>query len=148
MNSIQFFSDYPAFTLKNKSSIREWILKVTSEEGASLQYLQFNFISDTELLNLNKQYLQHDYYTDILTFNYNMDREISGDICISIDRVKENANELGLSHSTELKRVMLHGLLHLLGFNDTAQPEKTQMKIKEDYYLRILDEIVSRETKK
>jgi len=93
------------------------------------------FCSDDYLLSVNKEYLNHDYYTDIITFDYSVDTEISGDLFISIDRVKENSTEFNVPFLNELHRVLVHGVLHLCGYGDKSPVEETLMRSKEDFYL-------------
>lgn len=133
---IQFFNEGITFTLKNKTSIRKWLNFVIREEKKKPWYINFIFCSDEYLLELNKIYLQHETLTDILTFPYRDDTDtISGDIFISIDRVKENAIEFGQDFTKELKRVMIHGVLHLIGYSDHGKKQKGIMTLREDYYL-------------
>jgi len=94
--------------------------------------VEFIFCSDEKLLDINRKYLNHDFYTDIITFQYEQAPEISGDIYISVDRVKENAEAFKESFDRELKRVMIHGVLHLLGFRDSTKEEKEDMRRRED----------------
>jgi rRNA maturation RNase YbeY len=93
------------------------------------------FCSDNYLLKINEQYLNHNYYTDIVTFNYVENSVISGDLFISVHRVDENANQMGVNFNEELYRVMFHGMLHLCGYNDKTNAEKKVMREKEDFYL-------------
>ena len=98
--------------------------------------MNYIFCNDKRLLDINQQYLKHDYYTDIITFNLSEeDNKITGEIYISVDRVKENAELLGLSTAAELHRVIFHGALHLCGYKDKTSGEKVKMRGKEDYYL-------------
>ena len=100
--------------------------------------LNYIFCSDDYLLEINKQYLDHDYYTDIITFdNSEEEGKIEGDIYVSVDRVKENAIEFGANFETELRRVLIHGLLHLMNYTDTSEELKAQMRAKEDECLLI-----------
>ena len=101
------------------------------------------FCSDDYLLDKNRAYLNHDYYTDIITFDYSENDVVSGDLFISIDRVKDNANTYGISFDNELKRVVYHGILHLCGYKDKTEKDKKEMREKENYYL---SQFVSRET--
>ncbi len=117
--------------------IKNWILKVVNLHGKTLGAISYIFCSDEYLLRMNKEYLNHDYYTDIITFNYCESEIISGDMFISMDRVKENAMEFD-TKSTELYRVMIHGVLHLLGFEDHNEEEIELMRIKEEEALRML----------
>jgi len=134
--SIHFFSEDVPFSLKNKGIIRKWIKNTIIEEKHRLRELNFIFCSDQYLLTINQQYLNHDTYTDIITFD-NSDEEgiIIGDIFISTERVLENAKQFKTNFESELHRVMIHGTLHLLGYPDKGKEAKTIMTQKEDYYL-------------
>lgn len=136
--SIYFFSEGISFTLKQKARIREWIGKVALHHGFTLGALNYIFVSDEHLLEMNKAHLQHDYYTDILTFPLESpdSRRISGDIYISIDRVQENAVTASVAFDDELHRVMIHGVLHLMGFDDHGNEEKA-MREREDHALTL-----------
>ncbi len=139
MSSIFFFSEEIPFELPHQKVIKEWILNIVSLEGKLLKHLNYVFCSDTHLLSINQQYLAHDYYTDIITFDSSPSADvIEGDIFISIDRVRDNADTLGISFFQELNRVIAHGVLHLIGFDDTAPHLKTLMRAKEDSYLSLL----------
>ena len=132
----QFFSEGISFTLKNKTGIRKWLNLVIREEKKKPWYINFIFCSDGYLLELNKTYLQHDTLTDILTFPYQDDTvTISGDIFISIERVKENAAKFRQDFENELRRVMVHGVLHLSGYSDHGKKNKEIMTGMEDQYL-------------
>lgn len=120
-----------------------WLSEVAIEEGRSTGEITLIFCSDEHLLDMNQQYLKHDYFTDIITFDYSEDAEISGDLFISIDRVYDNALENAVTRELELKRVCVHGVLHLCGYGDKSEQESRIMRAKEDYYL---DKYVSRET--
>ena len=120
-----------------------WLEKVVAEEAKSTDEITVIFCSDEHLLDMNRQYLDHDYYTDIITFDYTDEAIVSGDLFISIDRVYDNAQSMGLDRSNELKRVCVHGVLHLCGYGDKSEPEAQVMRDKEDYYL---GKYVSRET--
>ena len=122
--------------------IENWLGKVCSSEGKELGELSVVFCSDNYLLELNIKHLGHDYYTDIITFDYS-EETISGDLFISIDRVKDNANSYKVSFSEELNRVIAHGVLHLIGYGDKSESEATTMRIKESEALKL---IVPRET--
>jgi probable rRNA maturation factor len=133
---IQFFSEDIPFVLKNKAGCRKWLNSVIREEKKISGDINFIFCSDEYLLDLNKTYLRHDTLTDILTFPYTDDQEtLSGDIFISIERVKENATRFCQDFNEELKRVMVHGLLHLIGYSDHGKKEKAIMTKREDHYL-------------
>lgn len=133
---IQFFSEGIPFTLKNKTSTRKWLNNVIREEKKKSWYINFIFCGDDYLLELNRTYLRHETLTDILTFPFQEDPEIiSGDIFISIERVKENAEKFRQDFEKELHRVMVHGVLHLIGFTDHGKNKKKIMTEREDYYL-------------
>ncbi len=107
------------------------------KESKKLVTLTYIFCSDEYLLQINQQYLQHDYYTDVITFPYS-NTEIEGDIFISIDRIRDNAQSLNIPEKTELHRVMVHGLLHLIGYDDKTPELKKLMQEKENFYLNWL----------
>lgn len=136
MPSINFFEEDTVFKPKNKNKIRSWLKQSINEEGFLLSELNFIFCSDAYLLQINQQYLQHDTYTDIITFdNSELEDEIVGDVFISIDRIRENAEKFGVNLADELHRIMIHGTLHLLGYKDKTASEKSLMNQKEDFYL-------------
>ncbi len=139
MNSkIQFFSEGTSFILKNKNSIRAWLIKVITEEKKKPWYINFIFCNDEYLFELNKFYLKHDVLTDILTFPFADEADIiSGDIYISVDRVKENAENFGEQMEQEFRRVIIHGVLHLIGYKDKTGIEKKEIRQREDYYLNL-----------
>ena len=133
---INFFAEDISFNLKRKGFVRTWIRDTIIAENHRLKLLNFIFCSDAYLLNINQQYLKHDSYTDIITFdNSDMEQEIVGDIFISLDRIRENAKELDVNETDELHRVMVHGTLHLLGYPDKGKSAKALMTEKEDLYL-------------
>lgn len=119
-----------------------WLKEVSSIEGRELGDINIICCSDEHLLTINKEYLNHDYYTDIITFDYS-DSDICGDLFISVDRVDDNANELGVSFNTEFNRVVVHGVLHLLGYKDKTEEDREVMTCAENKYLSLA---VSRET--
>jgi rRNA maturation RNase YbeY len=138
MSSISFFSEDTPFELPHQKVIKEWIADIVRVEGKILKHLNFVFCSDARLLLINQQYLDHDYYTDIITFDSSDSIDvIEGDIFISVDRVRDNATFLGHSFLLELNRVIAHGVLHLLGYDDTSPDLKVQMRQKEDSYLSL-----------
>ena len=110
---------------------------VVKKEGSVVKDLNFIFCNDLFLLKMNKRYLKHNSLTDIITFNYSNKNNLSGDVFISIDRVKENALLFSESFENELKRVIIHGVLHLLGYKDKSKKEKNNMRNKEDFYLSL-----------
>ncbi len=118
--------------------------KLIQSENKECGPINLIFCDDDKILEVNKEYLSHDYYTDIITFDYSLNQIISGDLFISIDRVKENANRYSKTFENELMRVVFHGVLHLCGYNDKSEEEVVVMRSKEDYYLT---QLVSCETK-
>ena len=120
--------------LEEPNLIQQWIVNTIVEEKKSLAQISYIFCDDAYLLDINKKYLEHDDYTDIITFPYGVD-PIDSDIFISLERVDENAQTLGVDYLTELHRVMVHGVLHLCGYADKSKEEKVMMREKEDYYL-------------
>lgn len=120
--------------MSEENRIIDWLNQVILEEGYQLVNLNYIFCPDDYLLEINKEYLGHDYFTDVITFPLS-DEGIEGDIFISVDRVSENAKNLKLTFEEELLRVMVHGLLHLLGYSDKNAKDKIEMTNKENYYL-------------
>tara|TARA_R110002050_G_scaffold79631_4_gene170182 strand:- start:24084 stop:24497 length:414 start_codon:yes stop_codon:yes gene_type:complete len=129
-----YFEEIEEFQLDLPKS-KKWIKNTISKEGSQPGDITFIFCSDDYLLEINRQYLDHDYYTDIITFDYVEGDLISGDIFISVDRVRENAATFGVSFLNELNRIVIHGVLHLLGYKDKEPEEKELMTTKEDTYL-------------
>ena len=127
----------------SKKSLKEYLKSLASTEDKQLKDLSVVFTDDDYLLEVNKQYLNHDYYTDVITFDYSADNHVSGDIMISLPRVKENAEALKVSYEEELYRVVFHGLLHLCGYKDKSASDEQLMRSKENIYLGMF---VSRET--
>ena len=133
---INFFTEEIKYDLKHKTNIRTWIKNTIEAEGYVLEELNFIFCSDEYLLAINQQYLQHDTYTDVITFdNSEVLKTIVGDIFISIERIQENARNYKGKTADELCRVMIHGTLHLLGYKDKGKAAKNLMTQKEDQYL-------------
>lgn len=138
MPAIQFFEEDINFKLKNKAGIRQWIKETITAEGYSLKELNYIFCSDAYLLEINRQYLNHDTYTDIVTFdNSEVEGNIVGDIFISIERIRENAVKFKVSEADELHRVVIHGALHLVGYKDKTAVDNKKMTQKEDFYLNL-----------
>ena len=133
---INFFNEDITYKLEKKIATRLWISSTIKQEGFTLQELNFIFCSDEYLLNINQQYLKHNTYTDIVTFDNTNEKDvIVGDIFISIDRVRENSKAYNVSETDELHRVLIHGTLHLLGYKDKKKADKILMTQKEDHYL-------------
>ena len=138
MGKISFFYEETNFTLPNANKIKAWLKTVITEEGFELDAINYIFCSDEYLHTLNLQYLDHDTFTDIITFDYTQENCLEGDIYISVDRVKDNAIQLTIPFHEEINRVMAHGLLHMMGFRDKSSTEKKQMRSKEDSCLSLL----------
>ena len=119
------------FRLDNKEIFSRWLISVANDEGFLIDTLVFLFVDDNEILEMNKKFLKHDYYTDVITFGDLKDKKISGDIAISIERVLDNSKTYGVEFEDELKRVMVHGLLHIMGYNDKESNDKLVMSEKE-----------------
>jgi probable rRNA maturation factor len=142
---VHFFLEDVKYTLKNKIQIRNWIHQTIIAEGYALEELNFVLCSDEYLLSMNQQYLNHDTYTDVITFDNSEElKMIVGDIFISIERIQENARQFKSTVALELCRVMVHGTLHLLGYKDKGKAAKTLMTQKEDFYLTALSKEMSR----
>ena len=136
--SIQYFKEDVPFPKLKKRRTSDWIKKVIVSEGKKTGDISFIFCSDDYLLDVNKKYLNHDFYTDIITFDYVEDNCINGDIFISTERVRENSEEFETTYENELLRILAHGTLHLLGYKDKNAKDKKLMTFKEDYYLKML----------
>ena len=120
------------FELENTSYYSDWITRVVISEGFRLNELNYIFCDDSYLLEINRKYLNHDTFTDIITFDYSQGNEVGGDIFISVERVKENAEIFEANVDIELKRVMAHGVLHMMGYNDKSELESEVMRKKEN----------------
>lgn len=130
------------FNKKNRLKFRTILKNLMIDENLILGNISYIFCSDTYILELNKSSLNHDYYTDIITFDFRDGKIICGDLFISIDRIRDNANKMKTSFSDELHRVMLHGVLHICGYGDKTEKEIIKMRSKEDYYLQELNAII------
>ena len=125
------------FQLKDDESITKWLKDAISTEDKELGEINYIFCHDQYLLKKNQEYLQHDTFTDIITFDYTEENRLSADIFISIERVKENAINFAVPFETELRRVIIHGLLHLVGYKDKSEEDAETMRSKENFYLSI-----------
>ena len=135
---IAYFSEETDFILKGRVRNNKWLRLVAESEIRRIGAVNIIFCSDNYLLDINRRYLGHDYFTDIITCDYCEGDKLSGDLFISIDTVRDNAVEYDAeSFEQELARVMVHGLLHLIGYDDHTQEEKTMMRQKENYYLSL-----------
>lgn len=134
---ILFFKEKIKFRFTMQENIRHWIKKMIKKEGAALSNINFIFCSDSYLRKINKEYLKHDYFTDIITFdNSNSKKQVDGDIFISIDRININSKIYNASFNDELQRVIAHGVLHLLGYEDKNSADKKIMRKREDFWLK------------
>lgn len=131
----------PSFV--SKKDLKEAVKNLAIQEGKVLKDLSLVFTDDDYLLEVNKQYLNHDYFTDVITFDYSSFPEVSGDVMISLDRVKDNAQSLNQSYELEFYRVVFHGVLHLCGYKDKTDADIKVMRAKEDFYI---NRFVSHET--
>ena len=127
--------------LEQKVRLKRWINTVAQLHGRKVGNISYGFCSDTHIIEANMQYLQHDYFTDIITFDYSEGNIISGDLLISLDTVRSNAVQFNSDFTTELDRVMIHGVLHLLGFKDSTDNEQVEMRKREDEALNLLSMI-------
>lgn len=134
--SFNFIETKDVVSQKNK--VKSWIKSVAEKRGFKVGEISYIFCSDDYLLDINKTYLKHDFYTDIITFDYTDAKKISGDLYISIDRIRDNAQELNLSFEQELHRVIIHGVLHLLGLKDKTEEEAKEMRKAEEECLKSL----------
>jgi rRNA maturation RNase YbeY len=123
------------FFLPKRKELKVFIEQLFKKEKKTLQHISYIFCSDDYLLKINQQYLKHDFYTDIITFDLSETKEVIGEVYISIERVHENAKQFGTSFFEESHRVVFHGALHLCGFDDKSSVKKKEMTLKEDYYL-------------
>ena len=137
-NNIFFHTVDISFAMESENEISNWLIMLVEGQGKKVGELNYIFCSDDYLLKMNQEHLNHDYFTDIITFDYCEKDLISGDLFISIDRTKENAKTFGKTQSNELNRVIAHGLLHLLGFKDKTPGEIAEMRTMEDGALNML----------
>ncbi len=132
MNNISFHNEGVNNKTPSKRLLKAWIKEFVSNHGKKVGELAIVFCSDEKILEVNQNFLQHDYYTDIITFDYSEGEIISGDIFISVERVQENATSHQVDYNTELLRVLAHGVLHLIGFQDKEEKKKVEMTRNED----------------
>ena len=119
------------FELSNKEQVSDWVLRVINAKGYKLGNLVYAFFNDEDLKDLNIRFLKHDYYTDVISFDETANQVVSGNIAISVDRVKENSTQIGVDFEEEMHRVMIHGVLHFIGFNDKTSSEKKEIREQE-----------------
>lgn len=138
MTEINFISQGVAMPDFNQDTVREWINRVARSFDKNVGALTYIFCNDDKILEVNRQYLHHDYFTDIITFDYSTRRRISGDMFISLDTIATNAVQFGRTYNEELMRVIIHGVLHLVGINDKGEGEREIMEYHENEALAIL----------
>jgi len=138
--SIQYFNEDVPFPKIKRRKSTNWVKKTILSEEKRVGDISFIFCSDNYLLEVNKTYLDHDYFTDIITFDYVEGMLINGDIFISVDRVLENSVEFKTTFENELNRILIHGILHLLGYMDKNKEDKLLMTEREDFYLKLLND--------
>ena len=136
---VRYYCEDIKFEFKNKLANSRWLRMVAGSEIKTLGDISIIFCSDNYILDVNIRYLHHDYFTDVITFDYCEGNKLSGDLFISIDSVRENAIEFGTEFDEELHRVIVHGLLHLIGYDDHTPEDQKVMRAKEDYYLGLRD---------
>ena len=135
MESNIYYHSECDFQLKDDESITKWLKDAISTEDKELGEINYIFCDDQYLLKKNQEYLQHDSFTDIITFDYTEENRLSADIFISIERVKENAITFAVPFETEFRRVIIHGILHLMGYKDKSEEDAKTMRSKENFYL-------------
>lgn len=134
---ISFHEQTPVTNLRNRTNLKSFIAEICKKERTKVRSVQFIFCTDKYLLDINRRFLQHDYYTDIISFNLADEADpVEGEIYISIERVKENAASLGFRFGHELHRVIFHGILHFCGYKDKTGAQQQEMRRKEDFYLQ------------
>lgn len=134
---ITFYSEDVKNPIRYKMPVKKWIQKIIKDHQFEVGEINYIFVSDQYILDINKTYLQHDYYTDIITFNNNVGKIVSSDIYISLDTVKSNSEVYTVSYSEELLRVIIHGILHLIGFDDTSDDLQEEMTKQENKALKL-----------
>jgi probable rRNA maturation factor len=140
--AVNFFEEGVSSGIRLKNKIKRWLKKIAENKGYKIKNLNYVFCDDEYLYDINVQYLKHDTYTDIITFDQSEnENEIEGDIYISIERVKENASQLKTLYQTELLRVLSHGVLHLCGYKDKTDTESQEMREEENEAIRIFGEM-------
>jgi len=134
-SKVYFFYEKKGFSLRNRGALKDFIEKIFTKEKNLLGSINYIFCSDKKLLEINKTYLKHNFYTDIISFDLSSGPKKIAEIYISVDRVRENAKSLGVSLNNELHRVIFHGALHICGYKDKTNKDRAVMRSKEDHYL-------------
>lgn len=138
---VTYYTEDIQFAFKEKRRTSRWLKLVAESEIRRLGDIAVIFCSDNYILDVNMKYLQHDYFTDIITFDYCEGDRLSGDLFISIDSVRENASFYGTDFENELNRVIVHGVLHLIGYDDHTKKDIAEMRAKENYYLSLREHV-------
>lgn len=138
---VSFHKESISFRLSAARVLKQWVKQVIESKGKTLGEVSYIFCSDDYLLKINQEHLQHDYYTDIITFDYTEGATVSGDLFISIDRVKDNALTESVDFDIELRRVMIHGILHLLGYKDKKKEDQKLMREIENQSLTLFNDL-------
>ena len=133
------FNSETTFNLQNEAKTTTWIERVVVSEGFAIGEINYIFCDDAYLNHINKEFLKHDSFTDIISFDYSLGKQINGDIYISIDRVLDNAEKYNVTFENELRRVMIHGVLHYMGYKDKTTEEKKVMRLKENTTIYLLN---------
>lgn len=136
--NIRFHYDIDNFRVKNSKDVRLVAQRIISDSNKFTESIDFIFTTDKRILEINNEFLKHNYFTDIITFDYSKEKLISGEVYISIPIVMENAAIFGKTVESEIRRVIFHGVLHLCGYNDQTEEEKTLMRNMEDRYLALI----------
>ncbi|MEH0007689.1 MAG: rRNA maturation RNase YbeY [Flavobacteriales bacterium] len=134
---IEFFSE-SGFALTDVPVVRAWLIRSIQMEGCEPAHISYIFCDDAYLLDLNKRYLNHDFYTDVISFDYSGGKRLHADIFVSTERVCENAEKYKVAFSEELHRVLIHGLLHVMGYGDKNRRDRQAMRAKEEFYIDLL----------
>ena len=140
--AIDFLNQHTTLSVPSTEKLQICLLEAIKKEGFVFGKLTYTLCSDEDLLHINKTFLNHDTYTDIITFDYNKNDLVIGEIFVSLDRVLENSINQHTNYHTEFNRIIIHGLLHLLGYNDKRRTDKILMTKKEDYYLSLLPSFI------
>ena len=141
---VRYYTEDISFNFKGRRFNNRWLKEVSVCEGKILGNLSIVFCSDPYIISINKKYLSHDYFTDIITFDYCLGNRMSGDLFISVDSVRDNSVYYGVSFEEELHRVIVHGLLHLIGYDDHTEDDIKVMREKENYYLVMRKQLLGR----
>ena len=139
---IRYFKEDTKFDFKSRALNNKWLKMVAESDIRRIGDINIIFCSDNYILDVNMKYLQHDYFTDIITFDYCEKNRLNGDLFISVDSVRENALFYGTEFSDELNRVIVHGILHLVGYDDHSEEDIAVMRSKEDYYLGLRSKLL------